>query len=140
MGRKRRSKATVSDRVAEYANTSRLRRRVKVGNRIYCTVDGNYGTYQTRVVMSRSQFNNAECTCPSEYWPCKHVQALSLTYRQSPKSFVDIDRVLSGLKSKSREELVKVIRKMVVATPACLGVLGIKGFKEKREEEEEESW
>lgn len=123
-------------------DSPRLRQRVKVANTLSCAVDGNYGIYRTRVVLTPSgKGKNAVCTCPSEYWPCKHAHALVLTYQKCPDSFVDVDRLLTGLKQKGRDKLLRLIRDMVAASPACLKALGIKGFElEDEEEPYGESW
>lgn len=141
MATKRSRTKTASDRVAEYVDSPRLRQRVKVGKVLSCTIDGNYGTYHTRVTLTRSQLKDAHCTCPSDYWPCKHAHALLLTYQEAPKSFVDVEELLSDLKQKTKEELLELLRQMILIAPACLQALGLEGFEETDEEEAyEEPW
>lgn len=105
-----------------------------------CTIDGNYGTYHTQVTLARSQLKDAHCTCPSDYWPCKHAHALALTYQQAPESFADVEKLLRDLKQKSKEELLELLRQMILIAPACLGALGLEGFEETDEEAYEEPW
>ncbi|MBI4397276.1 MAG: SWIM zinc finger family protein [Elusimicrobia bacterium] len=131
---KKSRKKTFSDRVAEYAHSDRLRQRVKVGNLVSCVIDGNYGTYQTRIVLARGRAKKAECTCPSEYWPCKHASALALTYKEAPESFVDVDRLLAKFEKIPAGEMLATMRRMIIAAPACLQALGVKGFEERQEE------
>jgi uncharacterized Zn finger protein len=144
MAKKRSHRDTYAERIAEYTDSPRLKQRIRVGKTISCMVDGNYGRYQTRVVLERSgKGKEAECSCPSEYWPCKHASALILTYRKSPDSFLDVDMLLDGLKQKGRDELLKLIQKMIAVSPACLKALGVKEFEQEENEEEEpyeESW
>ena len=62
------------DRVAEYVDSPRLRQRLKVGQQISCLIDGNYGIYRTRTSLKRKTKSSA-CSCPSDDYPCKHVEA-----------------------------------------------------------------
>ncbi|MBI3990305.1 MAG: SWIM zinc finger family protein [candidate division NC10 bacterium] len=141
MATKRSQTRTVSDRVAEYVNSPRLRQRVKIGKTLSCTIDGNYGTYQTRVTLARSQIKDATCTCPSDYWPCKHAHALAVTYQEAPESFVDVEKLLRTLKQKTKEELLDLLRQMILIAPSCLQALGVEGFEEPDEDEgDEERW
>lgn len=133
-------RALVSDRIAEYVGSSRLKQRVKSGKSLSCLILGNYGTYHTRASLRRNRHQDSSCSCPSEYWPCKHVHALVLTYQKHPSSFVDVEKVLTPLKGRSKEELLKTIRLMIEAAPASLQALGVKGFEEISEEEDDGSW
>lgn len=135
MTKKRSLRNSFSERIAEYTDSPQLKRRIKVGNNISCTVHGNYGRYQTMVVLERSgKGKNAECTCPSEYWPCKHANALILTYRKYPDSFLDVNKLLTSLKRKGRADLLKLIQKMIEISPLCLRALGVKKFDQEEEE------
>ena len=127
-------KKTFDDRGAEYADSSLLRQRVKVGKTLACVIDGRYGTYRTRATLTPTRIKDADCSCPSEYWPCKHAAALVVTYRKSPQSFVDTDKLLAYLKEKPVKELVALIREMVAAAPASLRALGVEGFDDDDEE------
>jgi uncharacterized Zn finger protein len=138
MSTKRKKVITRLDRVAQYVDSDLLRQRIKVGKKLACVIDGNYGVYRTRATISGKRFKGAECTCPSDYRPCKHADALALTYRQAPKTFVDVDEVLRPLGKRTPKELLGVIREMIVAAPESLRALGIEGFEER--EEEEERW
>jgi hypothetical protein len=128
------------DRVAEYVDSRRLRQRLKVDQRISCIIDGNYGTYRTEAFLKRRM--KSSCSCPSEYYPCKHVDALLETYRIRPRSFLDFDTVMKKLVKMEKPELLKLIRQMVLASPFSLTVLGVKGFEPPSgyENEERENW
>ena len=128
----------MKDRIAEYVDSPCLRQRLKVGKEISCLVDGTYGIYRTRIVMNRTKIQTAYCSCPSDYRPCKHAQALAITYRRVALSFEDIDELIAKLNSKSHKELVSLIQEMVRVAPASLHALGVKGFEDEREEEFEE--
>lgn len=126
------------DRVAEYVDSPRLRQRVKVGNQISCLIDGNYGTYRTQVTVNRR--TKSSCSCPSDYNPCKHVDALLKTYRINPRSFLDFDALMKRLSEMEKPELLKRIREMVLASPPSLSALGVKGFEPPSEENEGDDW
>ncbi len=138
MTTKKSHKAKVSERIAEYVNSSRLKQRVRSGNKLSCVVLGNYGVYQTRVTLDRHRLKDASCTCPSDPWPCKHVHALAETYRKHPRSFVDVEKILAPLKDKPQKDLLKTIRTMIEEAPSSLRALGVKGFEDISREQEEE--
>lgn len=125
------------DKVSEYVDSPRLRQRLKVGNQISCLIDGNYGTYRTQVTVKQRM--KSSCSCPSDYYPCKHVDALLETYRVDPRSFLDFDTVMKKLATMEKPELLKRIREMVLASPPSLSALGVKGFESSSEENEEDN-
>jgi hypothetical protein len=64
-----------------------------------------------------------------------------LTYQQAPDSFIDADQLLRDLQQKSKEELLELLRQMILAAPACLRALGLEEFEETGEKEAyEEAW
>lgn len=137
----RQKKDVYAERIAAYVDSPRLKQRVKAGNSLFCVVNGDYGKYNVRLTVGRTKIKNAQCTCPSEYWPCKHVHALLATYEKSPNSFVDVDKLLEGLKTKSQTELLKLLREMIEVSPSCLKAFGEKGFDVEDEDEySEEQW
>ena len=71
------------------------------------------------------------CTCPSEYRPCKHVEALVATYKKRPRTFVDLDQKLRKLGGMSAPELVKLVEKIVEEHPDAVEALGARGFSRK---------
>lgn len=83
------------DRVAEYVNSPRMRRRLKSGESVYCTIDGHSGTYLVRAALDDA--TDAACTCPLESPVCKHIEALRRTYRVRPRSFFDLEGKLAKL-------------------------------------------
>ena len=130
------------DRVAEYVDSERMRLRLKVGDKIACTIDGNYGTYRTQASLKRKRLV-ASCSCPSDFYPCKHVDALLKTYRINPRSFIDFDvDVMKGkrLAKMERPELLRLIRRMVLSSPLSLSVMGVRGFEVEDEEGDKFGW
>jgi uncharacterized Zn finger protein len=98
-------------------------------------VDGNSGVYQTEASLRKS--TECSCTCLSEYFPCKHVVALRLTFRARPKSFVDLGGELKKIGNEEKSQLLQLIREMATLAPASLTALGIKGFEPPKDEDEE---
>ncbi len=115
------------DRVDEYVDSPRMRERMKVGSTLVCRIQGNSGVYRTQASAGRKK--EAQCTCPSEYYPCKHVAALLETYKRKPRSFVDLDKVLKDLEKREKKDLLGTIRQMVLDSPSALSILGVKGFE-----------
>ncbi|MGI0071273.1 MAG: SWIM zinc finger family protein [Thermoplasmata archaeon] len=127
------------DRVDEYVDSPRMRERIKDGSTVICRIQGNSGVYRTEASVGRKKAS--DCTCPSEYVPCKHVAALLETYQRNPRSFVDLDQVLKQLEKRDPKELLGVVRQMARETPSVLAVLGVKGFQKLDEyDPEEEGW
>ena len=119
-------------------DSPRLRQRLKVGNQISCFIVGNYGTYRTQVTLKQRM--KSSCSCPSDYYPCKHVDALLETYRINPRSFLDFDTLMKKLGAMEKPELLKRIREMVIASPPSLSALGVKGFESRSEENVDDDW
>ena len=127
------------DRVAEYVDSPRMRERVKDGSTVACRIVGNSGIYRTQASVGRKK--EFECTCPSDYYPCKHVVALLETYKRKPRSFVDLDKALKGLEKREKKELLRILQQMVRETPAVLSTLGVKGFEKLEDyDPEEDGW
>jgi len=125
-----------SDRVAEYVDSDRMFHWLRLGRVVTCNIQGNYGTYRTSATIKGKW--EGDCSCPAEYWPSKHMDALRLTFQMRPRTFVDIDSLVKRrLEKRSQAELVGIIREMVVKAPATLGVLGVKGYEDDSEHDED---
>ena len=94
------------------------------GDWIAATVDGNYGTYQTRVQVRRNDkavpFKNCSCTCPSDDFPCKHALALAKTWRVNRASFDDLGPKWKILSERSKDDLIGLIRAIGAVHPQAL--------------------
>lgn len=72
---------------------------------------GNYGTYTIKIVINGAKVNAFSCSCPSDYYPCKHIpmvqeeikKRISVARQLSPKE-EDVS-VESVLKNVSIDEL-----------------------------------
>jgi uncharacterized Zn finger protein len=131
-------------RVAEYVDSPRLRQRMRVDQWISCVVDGNYGIYKTEASLKKgrksSSSSSFSCSCPSDDYPCKHVGALLRTYENHPRTFLDLDAMTKRLAKMEKPELLKVIRKMILASPSSLSALSVKGFEEPQRDYEQDYW
>ena len=125
------------ERVADYVDSPRLRQRLKIDQQISCTVDGNYGIYKTEASLKKQ--GSFSCSCPSEDYPCKHVGALLQTYKNHPRSFLDLEKMIKNKLAKmEKPALLRLIRKMILESPSSLSALGVKGFEEPERDDEEE--
>ncbi len=124
------------DRAYEYIDSPLMSHRLVYRKHLSARIEGNYGVYRTTVQIARKLV--ASCTCPSEYWPCKHVRALHATWEANPGSFFDLEPFLKALEAKPRAELSDAFRQMILAHPENLGVLGVPGFEPAREAEDAE--
>jgi hypothetical protein len=43
-------------------------------NRWQAKYHGNYGVYTIKIAVDGKNINDFSCTCPSQYFPCKHIQ------------------------------------------------------------------
>jgi uncharacterized Zn finger protein len=126
-------KTIQQDRAAEYIDSPMMTQRVRFKKQLSAQIDGRYGTYRTQAKLTGRI--DGQCTCPSEWWPCKHVRALRATWDRSPESFLDLEQCLRKVATQPKARLVAAIRQMVLKSPQCLTVLGIAGFDERTEEE-----
>jgi len=116
---------------------------VRFGKQLFARDQGNYGDYRTRTTLAKKV--TGDCSCPSDWWPCKHVHALRETWKISPQSFFDLDQFLAELFDQPKAKLVEAIGQIVRKSPECRQVLGVRGFEDEDEDEnenenEEEYW
>jgi len=72
----------------------------------------------------------SSCSCPSDCDPCKHADALLETYRVSPQSFHDLEATTNEKPTRmKRLELLRPIRRTVVASPTSLSALDVRDFE-----------
>jgi len=132
----KRQKPTPEQRIAEYVDSPLMTQRVRFGKEISVRISGNYGVYRTWTKLTKKE--NGECTCPSDWWPCKHIHALRETWNRNPQSFFDLDQFLAELFERPKAELVEAIGQIVKQSPEFLRVFGIAGFEEEDDEDEED--
>ena len=129
----KRPKPTPEQRIAEYVDSPRMTQRVRYKRKLLARIWGNFGAYQTTAATTKKV--TGDCTCPSDYWPCKHVHALRKTWEVNPKSFLDLSKFLAELSKKPQKDLVKAIGEIVMKWPECLQVFGVPGFDEVDEDQ-----
>jgi uncharacterized Zn finger protein len=78
------------DRADAYVDSPLMTHRVHYGRQLAARIQGNHGIYYTRVQLGRAI--ESDCSCPSEWRPCKHVRALRLTWEDNPDSFFDLQK------------------------------------------------
>ena len=133
----KRRASTVADRVEAYVDSPLMTHRVHFRRQLFARIQGSYGVYRTWVRTGSRRLDSG-CTCPSEWQPCKHVNALELTWRENPTSFFDVDGFLKTLAGRPKAELIDAIGKLISRAPEGLAALGIKGFDYDEDEETEE--
>jgi uncharacterized Zn finger protein len=103
--------------------------RVRFQRQLFARIQGSHGVYRTWVRLGRRGLDSG-CTCPSDWWPCKHVRALEGTWRVNRRSFFDVDHFLETLAGRPKAELVEAIGRLIARAPEGLAALGVKGFED----------
>ena len=124
------------DPAAEYVDSPMMTKRLRFGRSVSAEIAGRYGDYRTRLELTRKL--TADCTCPSDDRPCKHVRALRATWETNPDSFLDVEAFLRGLDASEKAELIETIGKIVVAFPQTLDLFGVAGFDET--DDDDDGW
>ncbi len=122
------------DRAAEYIASPLMTQRIRYKQGLSARINGNYGVYRTRLQLSRK--TESHCTCPSDWWPCKHGRALRATWDTNPKSCLDLEKFLTKLSVRSKASLLEAVGRMVLVAPEALSVFGLKGFEREAVEED----
>jgi repressor LexA len=123
------------ERAAEYVDSPLMSHRLRYERQLSVSIEGRYGNYRTRVSV---EGGGGSCTCSSDERPCKHIRALRRTWRANRGSFFDLNAFLTRLSQSPKAFLVAALANMILAQPACLGVLGVKGFDSEEDFEERE--
>ena len=123
-------------RASEYLDSPRMTQRLVYRRWLSARIEGNYGVYRTTVPLTKK--GAATCTCPSDYWPCKHVYAVRATWAANPDSFFDFAVWLAEFSDKPASDLIDALREVLWACPEGLGVLGVAGFDAVSNAEEDE--
>lgn len=121
--------ASFVDRADPYVDSRLMTHRVRCKQNLSARIQGNYGVYRTWARIGNKAADSG-CTCPSDWWPCKHVTALKRTWRGNPRSFFDVDAFLKTLAGRPKAELIATIGKLISRAPEGLSALGVKGFEE----------
>lgn len=80
--------------------------------------------YQPRATLGKGGVVASECTCPYDWGGlCKHQVALLLAYVHEPDSFYALPPLSEMLASRSRDDLVDLIGKMLQRHPELLSLV-----------------
>jgi uncharacterized Zn finger protein len=109
-----------------------MTQRLTHGRSLSVRIQGNHGIYRTRLRLGSRP--SGDCTCPSDWSPCKHVRALEATWKANPESFLDLEAFLVGLSKKSSAELAKLIGRMALVAPESLSACGFEDFESEPDE------
>lgn len=131
-----RARVAKEDAATEYIDNPMMTKRLRFSRTVSAEIAGRYGDYRTRLRLTRKL--DGDCTCPSDYWPCKHVRALRATWEANPDSFLDVEAFLRGLDAREKAELIETIGKIVAAFPQTLGLFGVAGFDENEDDGDED--
>ena len=123
---------TPVDRAYAYVDSPLMTHRVHYGRQLAARIQGNHGIYYARVQLGRGIEN--QCSCPSDWRPCKHVRALRLTWEENPDSFFDLQNFLTQFSTRSKAALLEAIANMAMRAPEGLGALGVAQFAEEEVE------
>jgi hypothetical protein len=115
------------DRAAEYIDSPLMTQRLRYGRDLSARIEGNYGVYRTQARTGRRL--GGHCSCPSDWWPCKHVRAVGATWERNPESFLDLNQVLKKMAAKPKADLLRLIGKMAMTAPECLTACGFRDFR-----------
>ena len=82
--------------------------------------------YETSVTLNKDGIQSSSCTCPYD-WDglCKYQVALLLTYVEDGDRIRVIPPLMELLKSRSREELVKLIGQMLEQSPNLIDLMEV---------------
>jgi len=79
---------------------------------------------------------NAYCSCPSEEYLCKHTIALLYAWIKTSENFKEIAKVESSFEKMKKEELIKLLLKLVKKDPSILSTLNFdiskNGYEKRR--------
>ena len=90
--------------------------RISAGGRISASVESARGRYRTLVRHDEGAALGSECSCPARAG-CRHARFLWSTWRQAPRSFLDLKDVEATLAALRGEELRVVVARALRLRP-----------------------
>jgi uncharacterized Zn finger protein len=74
--------------------------------------------YRVEIVFDRGEIAHARCSCPvGSGGYCKHVAAVLLTWAESSQPFTEVEDLDAMLASRSKEELIALVKQMLRQEP-----------------------
>lgn len=93
------------------------------GMEIWATCQGSE-RYEPRATLGKGGITASSCTCPYDWGGlCKHQVALLLTYVHQPEAFDEVPPLDELLATRSREDLVALVQRMVQRYPDLLALV-----------------
>jgi uncharacterized Zn finger protein len=72
--------------------------------------------YRVHATVEQGHITNADCSCPVG-GHCKHIAALLLTWLNQPNDFRSIEEANVALERRSKEELIALVKQMLLRAP-----------------------
>lgn len=72
--------------------------------------------YRVRATIEDDRIEEADCSCPLGGY-CKHIAALLLTWLNQPDDFHTIEETDTSLERRSKEELIALVKQMLLRAP-----------------------
>ena len=130
-----RKQSLTEDTIREYVGTESFRRGERyfhdrmifnarrAGTMLKADCHGSGGNvYRVRATIEDGTITDASCSCPvGEY--CKHIVALLLTWLNQPDAFHAIEETNTALEHRSKEELIALIKQMLLRVPELESLL-----------------
>lgn len=111
------------ERGANYYRHGAILNPVRQGNELRAECQGSqYQPYRVTVTLDEQGITDYECSCPRGGF-CKHVVALLLTWVHQPDEFHVMAPVDELLAKCSREELIVLVKEMIVRQPDLVRLL-----------------
>ena len=119
----------IIERGKKYFKQGRVRSLVVDGDSVAAVVIGNRD-YRVRINLKTGDF---KCTCHCEF-NCKHVVAVLLALKEKKLSMKK-DEIDTILKDKSKEELIDLMKKMLISEPNLKKIINntVQNLKERIE-------
>jgi uncharacterized Zn finger protein len=104
----------------EYFESGAIHNARREGTKLTASCHGSYrNAYKVRATLDADggEVKSASCTCPVGSGACKHVAALLLAWVRSPDLFAQAQETDALLESKTREELIALVKQLLRRRP-----------------------
>ncbi len=115
------------ERGQHYFHAGRIVNARRAGAMLKADCHGSYDNlYRVRATIEEGAIADADCSCPvGSGGHCKHVAALLLTWLKRPEDFREVEEVDAALSRRSKDELVALIRQMLLRAPELESLLEV---------------
>ncbi|WP_424357108.1 SWIM zinc finger family protein [Methanocella sp. MCL-LM] len=113
------------ERGLDYYHSGNVTDPLKINGVLYAEVWGSADEpYQTSVTIDEDGNIFSDCSCPVGDM-CKHGVAVMLSWMHEPSSFMNGDKVIKSLESRSREELLETLKKLLYRHRGLIKEIGV---------------